>query len=130
MNPSDFSFPVMSENYNSLENAQQLAESRNQVIVFPANNELQIDIDNQAQHEHVMANIQELQDLLGITKVTTKPSKTSGHYHLYVTLNREINEGERQLAQAALGDDPVRVKLNYKRFLAGDMKSTRLFENK
>ncbi len=59
--------------------------------------------------------------------VTLSESK-GGNVHVTVKLSFELPEMERIALQAALGDDPMRVVLNWRRARAGDRHPILLLE--
>jgi hypothetical protein len=100
---------------------------------YPADNELQIDLDSMAQQEtfdRCFAILErEILDEYGKVPVKiTTPSQNNTHTR--VTLPFIVSAWERIAWQAALGSDPVRELLSCLRALRGDSHPTMLMEKK
>mgnify|MGYP000533654303 CR=1 FL=1 len=116
------------DNYNFDESAEKVANERDQIVVYPKDNQLQIDIDNNEDFEVFENNMGAL-DL--DCHIAIKPSK-SGLPNRHITLtfdDRTFSEYERIALQFALGSDPMRECLNIMRLEHGVEQPTRLFEN-
>lgn len=132
--------------YDFDKNAEDVARSRDQYVVWPEKNQLQLDIDSEAQYEEFQERACSL-DMMTVNSkevfekmttdghgkrlalVTETPSKTPGHKHITLTFNREFTEAERICYQFALGSDYVREMLNAFRLFRKVPNPTRLFEN-
>lgn len=119
------------ESYDFDQRAEEVAQKRGQVIVYPKPGQIQIDIDSEAQLAEVQRRIKRMYDMDVIpfkTGVISK-SKTPGHYHMTVTIDDDgVSEWQRIALQAVLGSDPLREYLNCMRLLSGVEKPTRFFE--
>lgn len=108
--------------------AEKEAEARGQIVVYPGDDELQIDIDTEAQYETFEKNLYTLGDCY---KVRKKPSK-SGHPHYHITLTRigrpPFSMWERIALQAILGSDLTRETMNALRYMNGVERPVRFFE--
>jgi len=121
----------LSDLYDFDASAQAVAESRGLVVVFPKENELQIDIDSPEQLAEFFRRLNYLCDSplfnYNSHKLTTSNSG-KGHHHVTIVCDRTFTEVERMMLQAALNDDPLRVFLNARRWLYGIENPSRLFE--
>lgn len=90
-------------------------------VVFPAANQLQIDIDSDEAYERYLRVHPLLYQHLGVVDGEEHPSKSGGEKrHITLTLKKDITDTERILLQACLGSDPVREFLGYIQVLTGD----------
>lgn len=126
------------DSYRFDENPDQIAAERGQVVVYPRDNQLQIDIDSEEQLKEFWKRV----DALGLFFVDVSDpdhehadnsrvikSKTEGHYHIYLTFTEQtFTEERRILWQSMLGSDPAREFLNFRRLLFGIERPNRLFE--
>jgi hypothetical protein len=93
------------------------AEAKRQhlMIVEPAPNELQIDLDGaRAIHRYGMSFV--ILKRAGLTRgwqETIEPSRKPGHVHLTVTLPFMVNRIERVCLQSLLASDHIRECFNY-----------------
>lgn len=98
--------------------------------VFPAGNELQIDIDSAEQYEKFIRNLSVLQGHYTI-HMTTHVSRSGGdHRHVTLTVPGYIDKWQRIAFQAALGSDPTRELLSCIQALEGDPQPTAFREPK
>lgn len=107
------------------------AKNRSLHIVFPAKNELQIDIDTEQQLRTFTEVMEVARNKLDIiVSYKEQPSKTNDgfHYHMTVTLKKDIDDQTRILLQACLGSDPKRELLSYFRLTQGDPHPTMFAE--
>lgn len=120
---------ALNTSYDFDTSCEDAAADKNCVVVYPEDNELFIDIDNDNQLRIFEKRIKEIAPLLnGGVSVDKKPSSTPGHFHIIVRADGEsFNEIERILFQAILGSDLVRETLSTFRHLRGDKNPTRLF---
>lgn len=114
-------------NYKELDSSEQyeinlIDEGR--IPLYPADNELFIDIDNPEQE----VKFNQMVSCLKINEPTTfktlevfkKESRTKGHWHYIVKLPFVISHLERICLQACLGSDNFRETLSYLRNRRGD----------
>ena len=97
------------------------AKKLNLDVVFPADNQLQLDIDN----DESMAQFEKLRDVIehywGIGNVETHPSKSGlPKRHVTVTMQSKLDVLDRILIQACLGSDRTRELLSYLQVRNGD----------
>jgi len=85
-------------------------------------NELQCDLDDEQSLVMFRQGLRMLKESKHLTIRGSKlsPSYSQGHLHGRVWLSQSISDMERILLQAALGDDPVRVLMNWGRLRNGD----------
>lgn len=106
-------------------------ERDNLRVVIPAHNELQIDLDGDAQYMHY-------QEMLKLFKAKgfkfteqVNPSKSGlPNRHVTLTLTDSIDPWQRIALQASLGSDPKRELLSAARILNGDPYPTAFLELK
>ena len=103
-------------------------------VVLPQDDQLQIDIDDEAAYAVYLGNRQryEIHFLDNPIKFAEeKPSRSGepGKKHITVTLTEPVSNEKRILLQALLGSDPVREMLSYVR-LANDDDYPTLFMEK
>lgn len=127
-------FIQVSDNYKALswEACEAQAQARGQVAVVPKENELFIDIDNLHSLERFYKALVALsRNDNDAFDVTIRSSKSGGvHFHIVVTLRRDVSTLERIALQAALGSDPVREIISLARIRAGNPNPTVFFEEK
>jgi len=107
------------------------AETDNLDVVFPAANELQIDIDS----DHAYAIYQEMYPLIDkyyfVSQVKETPSRSGGEKrHITVILGRDVSVYERIALQIALGSDRVREYLSVVQAMQNDPHPTLFLEKK
>lgn len=107
------------------------AEKNNLDVVFPKDNELQIDIDN----EHAFVIFEKMVEILdrhyGVYRIQTKPSRSGlPKRHVTVTLRDKISNMERIALQACVGSDRVREILSVVQEKNGDPHATLFLEAK
>jgi hypothetical protein len=119
--------------FDSLRNEHAFAKAAAEDldIIFPQNDELQIDLDN----EHSFILFQNQMHVLqhhekGISwKVTTSRNGPPGR-HVTVQLEWKVTPLERIGLQAILGSDRIRELLGYIRLRRGETHTTLFFERK
>ena len=90
-------------------------------VVFPAANQLQIDIDSDEAYDRYLRVRPLLERHLSDIEIEEHPSRSGGeNRHITLTLSRNVTDIERILLQACLGSDPVREFLGYIQVLEGD----------
>lgn len=118
--------------------AQYLERIKDEGLVpsFPADNELQIDIDTQAQYVKFRAQLEILQRSIGgqhdieLEPVVTPSKSGLPRRHVRIRLPFKLDVWQRIAWQAALGSDPVRELLSCVRAHRGDDHPTMLVEVK
>lgn len=109
---------------------EAIAAARGKVVVYPADDELQLDLDGEDavcffREQMVRFN----KEVVRVVKHTITPSTRPGHWHATLKLERSVyDEVERVLFQALLGSDRVRELLTLVRARRGDKRPSRLFE--
>lgn len=99
-------------------------------LVFPKDNELQLDIDDDAAYAAFERVYELLNDMSrGLCSYTSTPSKSGlPKRHVTVTLPFEVDAAARITLQACLGSDGKRELLGWRRLLAGDLTPTLFIE--
>ena len=117
----------------TLGEAFDIAAAKGCFVRIPGPRELFIDIDS----EEANANFERLLkacpgDLVERVDRTPSPSGRPGHYHIVVTIGRDLkSDSERVLLQACLGSDPMRELLSWRRIENGsDSASVSIFFEK
>lgn len=85
-------------------------------VVFPAANELQLDIDDEAAYQVFEKNIEIIDGQYGPSTHVAKPSRSGkrGKYHITVTLPVPVTSNHERIAlQAFLGSDRTREALSW-----------------
>ncbi len=108
------------------------------VVTYPADNELQIDIDNDedmARHEKSWVSlVRNIDREAGTSPTLTEehrritPSRSGTGKHVRITLPFPLTPLERIAFQAAMGSDAVRELLSIFRLRMGDQSPTLLLE--
>ena len=99
-------------------------------VCYPADNELQLDIDSEEQY----AAWKKAEGIISRNEVFTaaveEAPSSSGlpHCHVRIRLPFDVTPWQRIALQAALGSDPVRELLSCVRMLKGDVHPTLLVE--
>ena len=117
--------------------AEFVAEKLKCRVVYPQDNQLQLDMDTEAQFAEFERRFADLftwdrSEQLSFPTIEITPSK-SGLPHRHITLTFPgviFTSLERVLMQTLLGSDPVREKMNTLRVIKGISKPCRLFEPK
>lgn len=115
------------------ESAKLEAKARGCHVVYPKDNELQIDIDNKEQYlkfKEMQARLEQNIPDLSITRMQKRVSASGeeGHYHITVTLNRNVTPIERIALQSCLSSDPIREILSLCRYFVNDPNPTLFIE--
>lgn len=108
------------------------ARENSWIVVLPAPNQLQLDIDTKKSLNEFY-NRKRLLSRIGyqIRDYVVKNSKSGGeHYHVTVTLVQELTHLERIILQMFLCSDPIRELLSLRRIKNGDCYATIFFEKK
>jgi hypothetical protein len=105
------------------------AEKEGLTAVYPGENELQIDIDNEQSYLFFMKQYETLGWLLETQNFEEHPSKSGlPRRHITVRLRKSVTPVERICLQACLGSDRVRELLGYVRRKRGESRPTLFFE--
>jgi len=116
------------DEYNFDEVAEEVAKKRGLRVVYPQDNQLQIDLDTEAAWNNFKLRCEEFDIPKKWCEVNPSASGLP-HRHVYITVpDRSFTEGERIAFQSALGSDPVRERLNAMRMFFGIKNPSRLFE--
>jgi hypothetical protein len=125
------------------EGANTAAKKKGLVIIYPKDNQIQIDIDSEEAFKEFQLRFEKLFDTPlcmhqgenvispGLFNIKTFPSSSGlPNRHIYITFqNRTFSALERIHLQSVLGSDPMRELLDTKRLFDGYTKTpTRLFE--
>lgn len=102
-------------------------------VALPQDNQLQIDIDDEASYQVYLGNLDRYMVHFSDNPVTfadVLPSKSGApeKKHITVTLADPISNEQRILLQALLGSDPVREMLSYIRLVNDDEHPTLFLE--
>lgn len=131
--PQDATYEEQGFLRQTLAEAIEIAAEKGCVVRIPGPRELFLDIDS----EDANANFDRLLKALlaGFVQRVDRapsPSGSPGHEHIVVTLNRDLKgDTERVLLQAALGSDPMRELLSWRRIENGsDSASVSIFFEK
>ena len=131
---SDLAIRTIDYDPNGNPNSQRaidLALAEGLTVVFPAANELLIDIDNEHSFQMFMKQMDILKKYVGATGDTITPSRHGlPGRHIVVRLDHDITETERILLQACLGSDRVRELLGYVQMKNGDAHPSLFLESK
>lgn len=113
-----------------LPDPEEAARANGCAIVYPADNELQLDIDSEADFTRFEDQLPILKRTVGVTTWRVHPSKSGGEKrHVTVVLDRDVTDArERILLQALLGSDRKRELLSLVYLNAGRAKPTLFFE--
>lgn len=108
------------------------AEQNGLDVILPNPNQLFVDIDSEDALAIFVNRVGEIRKWVDLDYlVNSSPSGRKGHYHIYVTLTRNItSENERILLQLLLGSDPSREVMSWARVVAGNSAPTLFFEKK
>jgi len=109
--------------------AEDEAERRGQVVQWPKDNEIQLDLDSEealAEFERRFKDFA-FQEIWQTPTVHKRKSFTEGHYHVTIEFADDLNNWMRLALQAALGDDPIRHFLAVRRLVYGCKTPSCLF---
>lgn len=103
-------------------------------VVYPAPNQIQLDMDTEAQFTEYNKRFADLfgwAEMEFPTDIMITPSKSGmPHRHITLTFSRDFTDTERIALQMLLGSDLVREKMNVLRLFKGIKQPCRLFELK
>lgn len=128
--------PTEDDQYDTFKSAEEVAEQRGLVVVYPKDNELQLDIDSEEQWTEFIRRKAFFDEFFWGQSQTYEMVTTisaSGYPKRHVTMafkDRTFDHYQRMTYQAALNDDPKRTFLGLARLLQGrdDNPPTTLFE--
>lgn len=105
------------------------AEKRGCFCVYPADNELQLDLDGFESIGRWLFAGRLMADLIDSSQDAPSPSGVAGRMHVTVKLKRPVKDKfERIMLQALLGSDPSREALSWKAATEGVECPTLFFE--
>lgn len=112
--------------------AYNQAAMENLEVVLPADNELQIDIDNEHSYLLFQKQLQILQVYVGVVDVRESSSKSGKDWKLHITveLDPDVTMIERLALQAMMGSDRVRELLGYVQYKNNDPHPVLFLEKK
>jgi hypothetical protein len=102
-------------------------------IVLPYLNQLQLDIDSQADYDAFQKNLKKFRLHIGYVSIFEEHMSKSGDpekRHVTLMFERELDPQERILFQLFLGSDRTRELLSYIRYINDDENPTLFFEKK
>jgi len=122
--------------YNCFRSAEEVAEERGLIVVYPKPNEIQIDIDSEEQFVEFQRRLAFFDEFFcgkDQTYDLRSNESASGYPKMHITMafkDRTFNDYERMVYQSALNDDPKRTFLGLARILNGKSNNppTTLFE--
>lgn len=105
-------------------------EAEGNTVVYPASNELQLDIDSEEDYLRWMATREVLdRNKISYEVVSEKPSRSGlPKRHIIIELPSAIDPWQRIAMQAAFGSDHIRELLSCIRLMRGDDHPTLLVE--
>lgn len=107
------------------------AEEQNLEIVYPKENELQLDIDNKEAYDYFHQNKWILEQWFGIRSITERVSKSGGDKkHITVELGVILTTVTRILLQAVMGSDKKRELYSFIMYAKGNEKKPTLLLEK
>lgn len=118
--------------FHTIRSAKAFEEAKEEgnIVVLPETNQLLIDIDSPEAEAVYNKNKPKFDmHVAGIISEERRPSR-NGNTHIYVTLDRDIDERERILYQLFLGSDQTRELLSYIRVINDDKNPTLFIEKK
>lgn len=122
----------MSEGGDRLGEAQKQAAAKGLIVVHPADDELFVDIDDDASYGVFQENLAVIRRQIAHLDIscstTPSPSRRSGRYHIRVKMPRPVTPIERIALQAILGSDRKREALSWCRIETGVGSPTLFFE--
>ena len=119
--------------HRTYDEAVDIATAKGLVVRAPGPRELFIDIDSNSQYETFQSQLNAMpRGLVYSWSQSKSPSGDAGHWHVVVTLSRDISSDlERILLQSLLGSDPMRELLSWRRVEDGsDSDAVSLFFEK
>lgn len=112
----------------ALEVAVAYADNNNLDVVYPQDDELQIDIDTVGQRETFNRALEIARNNGYDVQVIKETVSRSGNRHVYLKWPSNLSAQARILLQACFGSDPVREFLSYHRLANGNDQPTLLYE--
>jgi hypothetical protein len=116
----------------SSHDAEIEAQENGWFVVFPAPDELQIDIDSAESLARFEKLISIAQQYFVLLEVSRGPSISGlpDHYHITLRTDRDLDNRTRIALQAILGSDPIRELRSLVRDYVSDPHPTLFFERK
>jgi hypothetical protein len=119
----------------SREETERVAEEKDWNLLFPAENEIFIDIDREEDTLRMYYGYEVIKQFYSdakITRYTPSPSGKPGHFHVVINLGEgeKLKESERLILQASCGSDPKREILGFMHLARGERQVSRFFEKK
>lgn len=121
--------------YDPWQNPEEIAKQKSLIVVYPKDDEIQIDIDSDTQYKEYKRRVEDFQCYADSTNILIHEIKESPsasgnpeRKHVTIKFRRAISMEERLILQAAFNDDTFRVFLNAVRFFSGEKNPTRFFE--
>jgi hypothetical protein len=131
---SDLDFKIIEYDPNGKPNSQRaidFAANSGLKVLYPAADELFIDIDNEHSFQLFLKQMDILKKYVGVRGDTITPSKSGfPKRHIVVYLEKPITEVERVALQAMMGSDRVRELLGYVQAKNNDPHPTLFLERK
>ena len=111
--------------------AEDLAVKENLTVVYPGDDEVLIDIDNEHSFQVYMKHMQVISKHLGILSENVQPSRNKKEgRHVTLRMKSPVTELERIAIQACLGSDRMRETLGFIQYKNGDPHPTLFLEKK
>ena len=121
---SDLEIKTIQYDPNGKPNSQRAIDEALQFglsVVFPKDNELQLDIDNEHSFQLYMKQADILKKYIGVEGYKVEPSRSGlPKLHITITLSRTVSTLERLALQAMMGSDRVRELLGFVQYLNND----------
>ena len=110
------------------EDAIKWAKENDLIVLFPKDNQLFLDIDNNEDRNVFNRNRELVDEVYGIVDVQERSSRSKGHVHLIVNLRVSVTPLGRIALQAILGSDRRREAHSLRRLEDGEARPTLFFE--
>ena len=107
------------------------AKAKRLVIVFPHDDELFVDLDDEASCQLFWDQLEIVNSMVSVRAFAVQPSPSGApwRYHAVVRLGRRVrNSVERSALQMMLGSDRVHEALSFREALQGEKDACVLFE--
>ena len=120
----------MNYDLKNYEDAVAKSKAKGKKIIIPKDDELQIDIDSAQQYEVFEAHIKELNGSFHpVCRIKIIPSPGGeDNRHIYIKINKILEDKERIFLQLFLGSDPIREYLSLCLIAIGDSHPILMFE--
>lgn len=132
---SDLAIKTIEYDPKGMPNSQRAldqAQRESLEVVYPADNELMIDIDNEHSYMLFQNQIQIVSKFVGVVEVRENPSKSGKPWKMHITVELDPNVSmlERLALQAMLGSDRTRELLGYVQYKNNDPHPVLFLEKK